>query len=426
MRQTRKSAGPVASMRPGLQSRNDLVDKIKGIGAVRSRPVEEAFRTVDQGRLLPPALEPFAYMDAPAPYDHDFPSSVSPSLQVLAAMLEVLELEAGVRTAVVGGGPYPAALVAAIVGDVQVALVEADPGKAARFAAALGDQQNLRVVKTLEADWDRLWFPGPNGDHEELERCLADMGFVVARRETPQGPALLKRLRSGGEFLELSIQQLPASEGGRGFDVARSLAIDSLMVHAWQGRGGGPYDEHFAHSVQETFGGGALDPEVAPDTVAKAAARKTFQVAYILQSSGELRRAEDAYERSIVLFPSAEAYTFLGWTYSFEGRYDEAIEACHRAIASDPAFGNPYNDIGAYLIELGRNEEAIPWLEKAAAAPRYCCPFYAHTNLGRAYLALGRPQLARRHLVEAIKVKPDYEPAREMLRRVDRSFDYFA
>src|SRR5438128_2396499 len=113
-------------------------------------------------------------------------------------------------------------------------------------------------------------------------------------------------------------------------------------------------------------------PNVAFDPVAdpcQEAARRAFQAAYILQSAGELERAADAYERSLKLAPSGEAHTFHGWTFSFLGRYDDAIEECKRAIAVDPSFGNPYNDIGAYLIEVDRLDEAIPWLEKAIAAP---------------------------------------------------------
>src|SRR5207253_8419965 len=43
-------------------------------------------------------------------------------------------------------------------------------------------------------------------------------------------------------------------------------------------------------------------------------------------------------------------------------------EECKKAIAVDPTFGNPYNDIGAYLIERGEHAQAIPWLEKAIAS----------------------------------------------------------
>ena len=54
---------------------------------------------------------------------------------------------------------------------------------------------------------------------------------------------------------------------------------------------------------------------------------------------------------SLELHPTAEAHTFLGWTYHFQGKLDEAIAQCRTAIDIDPEFGNPYNDIGAYLIE---------------------------------------------------------------------------
>ncbi|MCU0228257.1 MAG: tetratricopeptide repeat protein, partial [Bryobacterales bacterium] len=73
-------------------------------------------------------------------------------------------------------------------------------------------------------------------------------------------------------------------------------------------------------------------------------------------------RLEDAillYRESISTLPTAEACTFLGWVYRFQGKLQEAIEECKNAILIDPTLGNPYNDIGAYLIELGRHEEAI-------------------------------------------------------------------
>ena len=76
----------------------------------------------------------------------------------------------------------------------------------------------------------------------------------------------------------------------------------------------------------------------------------------------------------------------MGWTYHFQGRLDEAIAECKRAIEIDPEFGNPYNDIGAYLIELDRFDEAIPWLERAVEAARYEPRHFPHYNLGRAYL----------------------------------------
>ena len=110
-----------------------------------------------------------------------------------------------------------------------------------------------------------------------------------------------------------------------------------------------------------------------------------FQRAYAHQMKGELEEAIELYKKSISIVPTAEAHTFLGWTYSFQGRYEDAIAECHRAIEIDPDFGNPYNDIGAYLIEQGALDQAIPWLEKATRASRYESYCFPHYNLGRIY-----------------------------------------
>src|SRR5881628_3869383 len=108
--------------------------------------------------------------------------------------------------------------------------------------------------------------------------------------------------------------------------------------------------------------------------------------AYRRQMSGDLDGAVEYYRRSIEIHPTAEAHTFLGWTYSFQGRHEAAIAECHVAISVDPDFGNPYNDIGAYLIELGRYEEAIPWLERAKRARRYEPRHFPYANLARVYV----------------------------------------
>jgi Tfp pilus assembly protein PilF len=111
-----------------------------------------------------------------------------------------------------------------------------------------------------------------------------------------------------------------------------------------------------------------------------------WQQAYARQMRQELEEAIELYRESLALFPTAEAHTFLGWTYSFHGRLDEAIAECRKAIALDPDFGNPYNDIGVYLIERGDLRGAIPWLEQAKRAPRYEPRHFPYLNLGRIYL----------------------------------------
>src|ERR1700729_2153230 len=109
--------------------------------------------------------------------------------------------------------------------------------------------------------------------------------------------------------------------------------------------------------------------------------------AYRAQMDGDYDAAVVLYKNSLELCPTAEAHTFLGWTYHFQGKVHDAIAECKRAIGVDPDFGNPYNDIGSFLIELGRFDEAIHWLVRATEAPRYEPRHFAYFNLGRAYLA---------------------------------------
>jgi Tfp pilus assembly protein PilF len=154
------------------------------------------------------------------------------------------------------------------------------------------------------------------------------------------------------------------------------------------------------------------------DETRKEIAIRFFQQAYELQMKKELDEAVDLYKKSIDAFPTAEAYTFLGWTYSWMGRVDDAIAECHKAIEVDPTFGNPYNDIGSYLMMKGQVDDAIPWLERALEAPRYESYCYPHMNLGRAYEAKRDWLRAKEEYRMALSENKDYTPAAQALARI--------
>jgi Tfp pilus assembly protein PilF len=149
-------------------------------------------------------------------------------------------------------------------------------------------------------------------------------------------------------------------------------------------------------------------------------AQRRFQEAYEAQMAGDLERAVELYRGSLALHPTAEAHTFLGWTFHFQGKIQDAIAECKLAIAVDPEFGNPYNDIGAYLIELERYDEAIPWLEQALTAKRYDPRHFPYFNLGRAYLAKGSINRAREMFRQSLEIEPRYTLARQALENVRR------
>jgi Tfp pilus assembly protein PilF len=142
--------------------------------------------------------------------------------------------------------------------------------------------------------------------------------------------------------------------------------------------------------------------------------------AYQYQMGGDYDMAVQLYRRSLEIHPTAEAYTYLGWAYHFQGKLEEAIAECKKAIQIDPEFGNPYNDIGAYLIEKYQYDEALPWLERALQSRRYESYHYPHYNLGRAYAAKEMYTIARDHFEQALKMCPEYTLAREGLADIRR------
>ncbi len=137
---------------------------------------------------------------------------------------------------------------------------------------------------------------------------------------------------------------------------------------------------------------------------------------------GAHEQANVLFRRSIKARPTAEGYTFLGWSLSYVGQLQEAIAACKKAIGIDPEFGNPYNDIGVYLMQLGRPGEAIRWLEKAIQSKRYCCYQSPHFNLGRIQLNRGEFAAAKRSFERALKFDPDYTPAKMAIEAIERNW----
>lgn len=143
-----------------------------------------------------------------------------------------------------------------------------------------------------------------------------------------------------------------------------------------------------------------------------------FNKAYELQQVGKFDEAIYNYQLSIDTYPTAEAYTFLAWTYSCKGDFDVAIEKCKNAIEIDPDYGNPYNDIGSYLIALGSFEEAIYWLELAIQAKRYDKRHLPYFNLGRVMEKKSEWNEAMGYYEKSLQIKDDFLPSKIALKRL--------
>ena len=84
----------------------------------------------------------------------------------------------------------------------------------------------------------------------------------------------------------------------------------------------------------------------------------------------------------------------------------------------DDTLGNPYNDIGSYLLAKGDNYGSVRWFKRALLAPRYESYAFPHFNLGRVYETRKKFLDAARHYGLALAQKPDFTEAAVALRRM--------
>jgi len=159
-----------------------------------------------------------------------------------------------------------------------------------------------------------------------------------------------------------------------------------------------------------------FDDEVSSEK--RFTAKQLFQEAYDAQQAHDYERAIELYQRSINVHPTAEAHTFLGWVYSFQSRYDEAIAECLEAIRVDETLGNPYNDIGSYLLAQGDTYGSVRWFKRALLAPRYESYAFPHFNLGRVYESRKKFLEATKHYGLALEQNPSFTEAAVSLRRM--------
>lgn len=136
------------------------------------------------------------------------------------------------------------------------------------------------------------------------------------------------------------------------------------------------------------------------------------------QLDGDLERAAELYTQSIAVHPTAEAHTFRGWAWSRADRLEDAIRECEIAIELDPDFGNAYNDLGSYLIRLGRPDEAIAWLTRAKVAVRYEARHFPFINLGHLFARKGMILRAIREFEGALALVPGDETCLRALERL--------
>ncbi len=144
-------------------------------------------------------------------------------------------------------------------------------------------------------------------------------------------------------------------------------------------------------------------------------ASRYFQRAFDSQMEGNIKLARQNYLTSIEIHPTAEAYVNLGWTFSREEYFEEAIKQCNKALELDINYGMAYSDIGYYMLQLNKTDEAIIWLEEAVLQEKFEGIFYTFYNLGRAFEKRGEWQKGIEMYNKSLLQKPGFKLAKMKL-----------
>ena len=192
-----------------------LIDALVGRGALRDSRIEAAFRAVPRHLFLPGVPLDEVYRDQVIPTKIVDGEAISSSSQpeMMAIMLEQLELEPGLSVLEIGAGTgYNAALMAHVVGEagtVTTVDLDADLVDGARAHLAAAGLEGVRVVLGDGG----LGYP----DGAPYDRIILTVGvWDIA-------PAWREQLRPGGRLV------LPLTIGGSQKSVAFVRAQDQLV-----------------------------------------------------------------------------------------------------------------------------------------------------------------------------------------------------
>ena len=133
---------------------------------------------------------------------------------------------------------------------------------------------------------------------------------------------------------------------------------------------------------------------------------EALQLGWKQHQAGDFRNAEHIYRQVFAAAAAdANAWCFLGMACHDQARYDEAVDAYHKAIEIQPDFPVALSNLGNTLKQLGQLDEAEASCREALRLkPDYSTAF---NNLGVALVAQGRLQEASATFEEALALMPN-------------------
>jgi Flp pilus assembly protein TadD len=309
--------------------------------------------------------------------------------------------------------------------------------------------------------WDRLDGPSPSGrsllGRRRMAVSIVTLGFVTAGL----GAATFARTAEYASGLTIARTILarwpsPAAEYLVGTELATAGRHDEAISHLRSAVAGTPparynlgselfatgrYDESIAELRTFVHDEPGLDSTLAARLLIGRALEATGRrpeaitqfrevvaaspgdadaqglLAVALVSGQAFNEAIGHYRAFLAARPAdGRGWTGLGISLAATGQTREAIAAFRQAAALDPHNGHFQVNLAGALLDHGDIEDAVVQAQRAVALARDDPA--ADEVLGRALVAAGRIDEARRAFEESLRIDPSYTPALEGLKRI--------
>ncbi len=146
------------------------------------------------------------------------------------------------------------------------------------------------------------------------------------------------------------------------------------------------------------------------------------ELAVVYFQSGNLLEAQNQLEKALTIKPQfAEAQYNLGIVLSSLNKPQEAIERFRFAVEAEPTNVTAHNLYGKALLGQGQFQLAADEFFQAIkhASPQETLLAEIHSNLGVAYVQLGRYNDAKQEFEESLKINPNYNGAKINLEKLN-------
>jgi tetratricopeptide (TPR) repeat protein len=139
-------------------------------------------------------------------------------------------------------------------------------------------------------------------------------------------------------------------------------------------------------------------------------------LAGLYESIEDHNRAVETLRQAAQTNPrDGEVWYLMGMCHARRKEWQPALEALQKAVELDPENRRYLNDFGLCLARAGRYQDALSVLKRAGGEAQ------AHYSMARMLEHLGMIEPSLEHLRLAMQLKPEFEPGRQMLERLESS-----